>query len=102
MALDQNFVNVKNKRGYRMLNMQIVRNINALCKLKGNLRAWIQYLNDKHCTISPRFGFEPLTRKEYDQFKEEVEYSAQMNKKLKTMLDSIDKDIEENIAKLNF
>lgn len=95
--------------------MQIVRDINALCEFRKNLCQRTQYLIDKKCSVSPyvenfkdRFGVEPterftkhsaLTKEEYEQYEKELGYSAQMNKELNTMLDSIDKEIESNITK---
>lgn len=91
-----------------MLNMEIVRDINALCEFKKNLCEITQSLIKEQCKISlyfndiyDKFGHKPssFTKEDYDQYEKEVEYSTKMNKQLNTMLDSIDKEIESNITK---
>lgn len=82
-----------------MLDMKIVRDINALCEFRQNLCQRTRYLIDKKCSVSLRFGLDYLTKEEHNQYKKELEFESAMESRLNTMLDSIDKEIESNITK---
>lgn len=89
-----------------MLDMQIVRDINALYEFRKHLYEKYKFYVDNNTHTINYIEVEcinkRLEKEEHERLNAEVEANSKIIKETKTMLDAIDKEIESNIVKLKF